>query len=73
MSIIEVEMNLVMIGKILLHIGKNLSKAKREQVWFVPKGAGGFWGCDSRATSEKFCNFHLHLSLDTMVLTLKPP
>ena len=57
MSIIEVEMNLVMIGKILLHIGTNLSKAKREQVWFVPKGAGGFGVVTAVQPRKKFAIF----------------
>ena len=41
-----------MIEKILLNIGKNLNKAQHEQVWFVPKTAGDFWGGGSSAISN---------------------
>ena len=44
-----------------------------EQVWFVPKTAGGGWGSGSSAIPGKLCNFCFHLSLEAVFPADKQP
>ena len=55
----------------LLHIGKNLSKARRWQISLICyRYSREFWGGDG-ATSVLFCNVYLHVNLETVFPALK--